>query len=60
MRDGESVDLEVIDMRANASAAAMRLPLADKSVKWDSAAAVGRIREFTNSTDKPSSNYRIV
>lgn len=34
------------------------LPLADRSRPWDSGQAVARIREFTDSEDEPSSNYK--
>jgi len=36
----------------------MRLPIAQRDTNWDGAAAEGRIREYTGSTDAPSSNYR--
>lgn len=38
--------------------AAMRLPIAPRDTNWDGSAAEGRIREYTGSTDAPSSNYR--
>lgn len=34
------------------------LPLADRDREWDSDAAIGRVREFTDSEDEPSSTYR--
>jgi HK97 family phage prohead protease len=34
------------------------LPLADREKPWDSAAAVRRVREFTESTDAPSGSYK--
>ena len=34
------------------------LPLADRSRSWDSAAALSRIREFTDSVDAPSPAYK--
>lgn len=34
------------------------LPLADRSRSWDSAAAVQRVRAFTNSNEKPSAEYK--
>lgn len=34
------------------------LPLASRDRPWDSDAAVGRVREFTDSTEEPSSKYR--
>jgi len=34
------------------------LPLADDTLEWDAAAAIGRVREFTRSTEVPSERYR--
>ena len=34
------------------------LPLADRGMAWDSAAAIKRVKEFTKSTDKPSASYK--
>ena len=34
------------------------LPLADESLPWDSTAAQGRVRQFTDSVEEPSSKYR--
>jgi len=34
------------------------LPLADRARPWDATAAMNRVREFTNSTDKPSARYK--
>lgn len=34
------------------------LPLAERDREWDSTAAVKRVREFTDSTDAPTSAYR--
>jgi len=34
------------------------LPLADRDVEWDSTAAIGRVKEFTDSTDEPSATYK--
>lgn len=34
------------------------LPLAPRDRPWDSTAAIARVREFTDSTDKPSAAYR--
>ena len=34
------------------------LPLAPRDRPWDSAAAIARVREFTDSTDEPSAAYR--
>ena len=55
-RGGEMVDLDVAAF--NASAAAMRLPLAPSDYEWDYAAAEQRIRELTRSSEQPGSNYR--
>lgn len=54
---GDSIDVVEVEI-ANASTPAMRLPLAPRDTNWDGAAAEGRIREYTGSTDAPSSNYR--
>lgn len=55
---GDSIDVVEVEIAANASAPAMRLPTAPRDTSWDDAAAEGRIREYTGSTDAPSSNYR--
>lgn len=55
---GDSIDVVEVEIAANASTPAMRLPIAPKDTNWDGAAAEGRIREYTGSTDAPSSNYR--
>lgn len=34
------------------------LPLAEQDREWDGDAAIGRLREFTDSTDEPSPTYR--
>jgi len=34
------------------------LPLADASRTWDSTAAIGRVRQFTDSVDEPSAGYK--
>lgn len=54
---GDSIDVVEVEI-ANASTPAMRLPIAPKETNWDGSAAEGRIREYTSSTDAPSSNYR--
>ena len=54
---GDSIDVVEVEI-ANASTPAMRLPIAPRDTNWDGAAAEGRIREYTGSTDAPSSNYR--
>lgn len=55
---GDSIDVVEVEIAANASTPAMRLPIAPKETNWDGTAAEGRIREYTGSTDAPSSNYR--
>lgn len=55
---GDSLDVVEVEIAANTSTPAMRLPIAPKETNWDSAAAEGRIREYTGSVDAPSSNYR--
>lgn len=55
---GDSIDVVEVEIAANASTPAMRLPIAPRDTNWDSSAAEGRIREYTGSTDAPSSNYR--
>lgn len=42
----------------NAISAAKGLPVASKGYKWDADAAVSRLREYTDSKEKPSTNYR--
>ncbi len=42
----------------NASLPAMNLPLAPGDYVWNETEALARIKTFTNSTDKPSSNFR--
>lgn len=54
---GDSIDVVEVEI-ANASTPAMRLPVAPRDTNWDGSAAEGRIREYTGSTDTPSSNYR--
>jgi len=36
----------------------MDLPLAERDMEWDSTEAIRRIRDFTNSQDAPSSDYK--
>lgn len=55
---GDSIDVVEVEIAANASTPAMRLPIAPKDTNWDGSAAEVRIREYTGSTDAPSSNYR--
>lgn len=42
----------------NSSMPAMNLPLAPSDHVWNESKALSRIKDFTNSTDKPSSNFR--
>lgn len=56
--DGKQEGVEEIELVTNASTPAMRLPIASRDVEWNGDAAIGRIREYTDSTEKPSSNYR--
>ena len=55
---GDSIDVVEVEIAANASTPAMRLPIAPRDTNWDGSAAEARIREYTGSTDEPSSNYR--
>lgn len=34
------------------------LPLADRGTEWDADAAIGRVREFTDSEEEPSATYK--
>jgi len=56
--DGNGMDTDVVDLFTNASVPAMNLPLAPADHTWNESAAVGRVREFSKSTDKPSTNFR--
>lgn len=56
--DGNGMDTDVVELFTNASVPAMNLPLAPADHTWDATAAIGRVREFSKSTDKPSTNYR--
>jgi hypothetical protein len=56
--DGNGMDTDIVELFTNASVPAMNLPLAPADHTWDETAAVGRVREFSKSTDKPSTNYR--
>lgn len=55
---GDKVDIEDIDLAANASTPAMNLPLAPGDYQFDQEKAMARIKEYTGSTDKPSTTYR--
>jgi hypothetical protein len=55
---GEKIDIEDVSLTVNASTPAMQLPLAPNDFAWNESAALERIKVFTNSTDKPSTNFR--
>lgn len=55
-QNGQECDMSTFEV--NASAAGKNFPLAETGTKWDADAAVKRIREFSNSKDAPSTNYR--
>lgn len=55
---GDKCDIEYIDLMVNASTPAMSLPLAPKGTPFDKESAMARIKEYTGSKDKPSTNYR--
>jgi len=57
-KDGNGIDTDVVELFANASAPAMNLPLAPGDHIWDASLAVNRVREFTKSTERPTTNYR--
>ncbi len=56
--DGNKLDTDVAELSNNASTPAMQLPLAPNDFTWNESAALERIKVFTNSTDKPSTNFR--
>ncbi len=55
---GDKCDIEDIDLMVNASTPAMSLPLAPKGTPFDKESAMARIKDYTGSKDKPSTNYR--
>ena len=55
--NGESA-VEVAELHVNASNPNLNLPMAPADTNWGGDAAVQRIREYTNSTESPTSNYR--
>jgi len=56
--DGNELDTDIAELFNNASTPAMSLPLAPKSFTWNESAALNRIKKFTNSETKPSTNFR--
>lgn len=55
--NGESA-VEVAELHVNASNPNLNLPMATSDTKWDGDSAIQRIREYTGSTESPTSNYR--
>ncbi len=51
-------EFKVDEYTINASLPAMNLPLASSDHVWNESQALSRIKAFTNSEDKPSSNFR--
>lgn len=51
-------DFSIDEVTINDSMIAGNLPLAPSDHVWNESAAIERIKEFTNSKDKPSSNFR--
>lgn len=47
---------EILDVKA--AVPYQDLPIADEDTEWDSGAAIKRVREFTDSRDKPSDDYK--
>lgn len=56
--DGNKMDTDVALLSSNASTPAMQLPLAPNDHVWNEAKALARIKTFTNSDKKPSTNFR--
>ena len=56
-KDGDKMDTDVVKI-INASSPALQLPLAPGDHAFNAVAALERVKTFTNSTEKPSSNYR--
>jgi hypothetical protein len=55
----EELDFNEVDaIVGNALMPALRLPVAPAETEYNEAEAINRIREYTNSEDAPSSNYR--
>lgn len=53
---GEDEEVDIMVTAVNASMPALRLEVVD--IEWDEAGAIQRIKEYTGSTDAPSTNYR--
>lgn len=53
---GEDKEVDIIMTAVNASMPALRLEVVD--IEWDETGAIQRIKEYTGSTDAPSTNYR--
>ena len=51
-------EINDVDLVVNASSPAMNLPLAPSTSAWNESQAIQNIRAYTDSVDKPSSNYR--
>lgn len=56
--EGDDEELEFCSVTVNASMPSMNMPVANGDHEWSEADAITRIREYTNSADKPSHNYR--
>jgi hypothetical protein len=54
--DGSNVD--TVTIATNETIAALNMPLADEGYEYNAVEAVERIKAFTNSIEKPSTNYR--
>jgi hypothetical protein len=55
---GDKVNIEECELSANASTPAMKLPLANNDYVFNADQALERVKNYTNSTDKPSTSYR--
>lgn len=56
--NGNTIDTDIVNLINNASTPAMQLPLAPDNHVWNESAALARVKTFTNSAEKPSTNYR--
>jgi hypothetical protein len=54
----ETIDTYVAEIQVNASAPAMKLPLASNDYVFNADQALERVKNYTNSTDKPSTSFR--
>lgn len=57
-KDGNDIDTDIAELVNNASTPALQLPLAPNDYQWNEAAAIERIKAYTNSTESPSTSYR--